>query len=190
VGTRRNDAGCGVSGYDQDNEGHPSVLVTNFVDDADDQVAGVQTPRELLGRNPADVVLLHFATNDIWNEGSVPLPEIFTAYATVLAALRQANPNVVVMAAQLIPMAVTASTCAGCSCAGCPTRINSFNSMLAGSGGWAATNSTAASPIVVVDQFTGFNAAAGSDTTDGVHPNASGSMKIATRWNQALAPYF
>ena len=48
--------------------------------------------------------------------------------------------------------------------------------------GWAAANSTAASPITVVDQFTGFNPAMGQDTSDGVHPNASGSTKIAAKW--------
>jgi len=189
VGSRHNDPGCGVSGYDQDNEGHPSVLVTNFIDDADDQVAGTQTPEALLGAHPADVVLFHFATNDMWNEG-IGLDKVLAAYTRVLSALRKANPKVVVLVAQLIPMAVTASTCSGCSCATCPTRINQFNAMLGGSAGWAATNSTAESPVVVVDQFTGFNAAAGMDTSDGVHPNASGSTKLATKWRQALSAYF
>jgi lysophospholipase L1-like esterase len=189
VGSRKNDPGCGVSGYDQDNEGHPSVLVTSFINDADDQVGGTQTPEALLGAHPADVVLFHFATNDMWNEG-IALDKVLAAYTRVLAALRQANPNVVVLVAQLIPMAVTASTCTGCSCATCPTRIGQFNGMLAGDSGWAATHSTAASPVVVVDQFTGFNAPAGMDTADGVHPNASGSLKLATRWRQALIAYF
>ena len=189
VGSRKNDPGCGVSGYDQDNEGHPSVLVTNFINDADDQVGGTQTPETLLGAHPADVVLFHFATNDMWNEG-IALDKVLAAYTRVLTALRQANPNVTVLVAQLIPMAVTASTCSGCSCATCPTRISQFNAMLAGDSGWAAMHSTAASPVVVVDQFTGFNAPAGMDTSDGVHPNASGALKLATKWRQALSPYF
>ena len=108
VGSRKNDPGCGVSGYDQDNEGHPSVLVTNFINDADDQVGGTQTPETLLGAHPADVVLFHFATNDMWNEG-IALDKVLAAYTRVLTALRQANPNVTVLVAQLIPMAVTAS---------------------------------------------------------------------------------
>jgi mannan endo-1,4-beta-mannosidase len=52
--------------------------------------------------------------------------------------------------------------------------------------GWASTNSTAASPITVVDQATGFNPS--TDTGDGVHPNTTGSQKIATRWFNALMP--
>jgi lysophospholipase L1-like esterase len=188
VGSRHNDPGCNVAGYDQTNEGHPGVLVTNFVNDADELTAGVQTLQSVLGTNPADVVLFHFATNDIWN--NIANATILAAYSKVLAALRQANPNVVVLVAQLIPMDVTAMTCSGCSCATCPTHIMSFNAALAGATGWAATNSTVASPIIVVDQWTGFNASAGQDTVDGVHPNASGSTKIAAKWLNALAPYF
>jgi lysophospholipase L1-like esterase len=188
VGSRNNDPGCGVPGYDQHNEGHPGVLVTNFVNDADELTAGVQTLQAVLGPNPADVVLFHFATNDIWND--IANTTILAAYSQVLAALRQANPHVVVLVAQLIPMDVTPNTCTGCSCPTCPAHIMSFNAALAGPTGWAATNSTAASPIVVVDQWTGFNAPAGQDTVDGVHPNASGSTKVATKWFNALAPYF
>jgi hypothetical protein len=49
---------------------------------------------------------------------------------------------------------------------------------------WAAGKTTAQSPIVVVDQWTGFSTAA--DTADGVHPNDSGIRKIADRWFPAL----
>jgi chitodextrinase len=50
--------------------------------------------------------------------------------------------------------------------------------------GWAAGKTTAASPITVVDQWTGFNTA--TDTTDGVHPNNAGSQKISDRWYAPL----
>jgi hypothetical protein len=52
--------------------------------------------------------------------------------------------------------------------------------------GWAAGKSTSASPITVVDQWSGFNAS--SDTSDGVHPNNAGNTKIANRWYPAVAP--
>jgi hypothetical protein len=49
--------------------------------------------------------------------------------------------------------------------------------------------STTASPVVVVDQWTGFSAT--SDTKDGVHPNDStGSQKMADAWFAALEPLF
>ena len=51
---------------------------------------------------------------------------------------------------------------------------------------WAASESTAQSPVIVVDQWTGFDTDA--DTYDGVHPNASGDAKIAQNWLEALIP--
>ena len=74
------------------------MLVTNFINDADDQVGGTQTLEALFEARPADVVLFHFATNDMWNEG-IALDKVLAAYTRVLAALRQANPDVVVLVA-------------------------------------------------------------------------------------------
>jgi lysophospholipase L1-like esterase len=184
VGSRHNDPGCNVAGYDQDNEGHPGVLVTNFINDADDTVAGVQTPQALLGQNPADVVLFHFATNDVWN--NIAPQTILDAYSKVVDALRAANPKVVILAAQLIPMnPVNTATCTSCLCTACGARMQTFNAAIPA---WAQGKSTTTSPIVVVDQWTGFDANA--DTVDGVHPNASGSAKIAAKWYTALMGYF
>ena len=53
---------------------------------------------------------------------------------------------------------------------------------------WAAQNSLSSSPITVVDQNTGFNPS--TDTGDGVHANDAGSIKIATKWFNALTPLF
>jgi lysophospholipase L1-like esterase len=186
VGSRNADPGCNVAGYDRDNEGHPGVQITNFINDADEMAAGAQTPQALLAQNPADVVLFHFATNDVWN--SVAPATILAAYTTVLAALRAANPKVIVLAAQLIPLVPinVPVTCPACACpTACDQRMVTFNSMLPA---WAASNSTASSPIMVVDQHTGFVST--TDTVDGVHPNAAGSMKIATKWYAALTPLF
>ncbi|MEV4393773.1 hypothetical protein [Nonomuraea sp. NPDC049607] len=45
---------------------------------------------------------------------------------------------------------------------------------------WAAATTTAQSPVTVVDQWTGFST--GTDTYDGVHPNASGDQKMSDAW--------
>jgi mannan endo-1,4-beta-mannosidase len=83
-------------------------------------------------------------------------------------------------------MNVTAATCAGCSCPSCPAAVAALNAEIAT---WAPTKSTAASPIIVVDQYTGFDAVA--DTMDGVHPNnTTGSQKMAAKWYAALAALF
>jgi hypothetical protein len=190
VGTLNSDPGCTVTGWETANQGYSSSLITEVV-------AGVTTNRTC-DPNPCpalsdlttafntvkpDVVLMHWGTNDVWNV--ISSTQIINAYSTVVDTLRSANPNVTILIAQLIPMNVTAATCSGCSCVTCSTAIPALNAKIVS---WAPTKSTAASPIIVVDQYTGFDAVA--DTRDGVHPNDSGSMKMATNWAAALAPLF
>jgi hypothetical protein len=52
---------------------------------------------------------------------------------------------------------------------------------------WAPTVSTAESPVVAVDLYAGLLPA---DFSDGVHLDQSGSMKVADRFYEALAPFF
>ncbi|HEY3592551.1 MAG TPA: GDSL-type esterase/lipase family protein, partial [Polyangiaceae bacterium] len=170
VGTLNNDPGCGIAGFDGDNQGYSSSLLTEVV-------AGITNARTCdpicptlsdfataFATTKPDVVLLHYGTNDVWN--AKPAAQIVSGYSALVDAARAANPNVVVLIAQIIPMNVTAATCAGCSCANCATDIPALNSQIAT---WAPTKTTAASPIVVVNQYAGFDAVA--DTRDGVHPN-------------------
>jgi lysophospholipase L1-like esterase len=186
VGTLSNDPGCGLGTYDMDNQGYSSSLITEVV-------AGITTARTCdPGPCPSldtfkaafaaatpDVVLLHYGTNDVWN--AKPTATIISAFSAMIDALREANPSVVVLLAQIIPMNVTAATCAGCSCAGCPTAIPALNAQIVT---FASTKSTDASPVLVVDQYAGFDATA--DTRDGVHPNAQGAQKMANNWYAAL----
>src|SRR5690606_41190807 len=55
------------------------------------------------------------------------------------------------------------------SCATCAQGVQALNAAIPA---WAASESTAQSPVIFVDQWTGFDTDA--DTYDGVHPNASG----------------
>ena len=191
VGTLNSDNGCGVTGYDTANQGYSSSLITEVV-------AGITNARTCdpspcpalsdfvtaFNTVKPSVVLMHYGTNDVWN--SKAPAAILNGYSALVDAARGANPNVVILLAQIIPMNVTATTCSGCSCAGCPTAVPALNAQIAT---WAPTKSTAQSPIVVVDQYTGFDAVA--DTRDGVHPNnTTGSQKMAAKWYAALAPLF
>jgi len=188
VGTLNYDYGCGVSGFDGDNQGYSSSLITEVV-------AGVTNARTCDPFCPAlsdiktafnttrpTVVLMHWGTNDVWNAKSTA--SITSAYASVIDAARAANPSVTILLAQLIPMNVTSATCSGCSCASCSTAIPALNTAITA---FAATETTAASPVIVVDQYTGFSAT--SDTRDGVHPNTGGSQKMAANWYQALTAH-
>jgi GDSL-like Lipase/Acylhydrolase family len=190
VGTLTSDNSCNPAGYDEDNQGYSSSLVTEIV-------AGVTNARTCDPKCPTladftaaftakvpDVILMHFGTNDVWN--GIAASSILTAYSSVVDTARAVNPNVKFFVAKIIPMNVTSTTCSGCTCAGCPTAVPALDGMIPA---WATSKATAASPITVVDQYTGFDAVA--DTRDGVHPNnTTGSQKMADKWNAALGSLF
>ncbi|MFC4584965.1 cellulose binding domain-containing protein [Sphaerisporangium corydalis] len=155
--------GCGVS-YDGENEGHGGALVTNVADQN-------QLPGWLSATSP-DVVLMHFGTNDVWSNR--PTATILTAYGKLVDQMRVSNPAMKILVAQIIPM--NPSTCAECA-----QRAVALNAAIPS---WAQSKTTTQSPVVVVDQWTGFSTSA--DTYDGVHPNSTGDQKMANKWYPAL----
>jgi lysophospholipase L1-like esterase len=155
--------GCGVT-YDGDNEGHGGALVTTVADQN-------QLPGWLSATRP-DIVVMHFGTNDVWNNRSPAT--ILAAYGKLVDQMRASNPNMKVLVAQIIPMNPS-------NCAECAQRVVNLNAAIPA---WASSKTTAQSPVVVVDQWTGFNTA--TDTGDGVHPNDAGNQKISNRWYPAL----
>ncbi|WNG43883.1 SGNH hydrolase [Archangium minus] len=158
--------GCGVA-YDGDNEGHGGYLATNVADQN-------LLPGWLSATRP-DIVLMHFGTNDVWSARTPS--QILAAFSKLVDQMRASNPNMKILVAQILPVAPG-------SCAECPRRTIEFNAAIPS---WAASKSTTASPIVVVDQWTGFNPA--TDTYDGVHPNDAGIVKIANKWYSPLTQF-
>jgi len=156
--------GCGVA-HDGDNEGHGGILATNMADQN-------QLPPWLAATRP-DIVIMHLGTNDVWNARAPSV--ILTAFSKLVDQMRAQNPNMKILVAQIIPMNPA-------NCPDCANRVIALNAAIPG---WAAGKTTNASPIMVVDQFTGFNDA--TDTGDGVHPNDAGNQKIANRWFPALS---
>ncbi|GEA88499.1 GDSL-type esterase/lipase family protein [Cellulomonas cellasea] len=156
--------GCGIA-HDGDNEGHGGLLATN--------VASQGLLTGWLAQTRPDVVLMHFGTNDVWSNRSTA--QILAAYTTLVEQMRASNPRTKVLVAQIIPVAPP-------TCGECAQRTVDLNAAIPA---WAASLSTSTSPITVVDQWTGWNPAA--DTSDGVHPNDAGIVKLADRWYPALA---
>jgi hypothetical protein len=127
-------------------------------------------------RTRPDIVLMHFGTNDVWN--NVSASAVLAAYGTLVDQMRASNPHMKILVAKIIPLSPTQY-----GCPDCPSRVVTLNNAIPS---WASSRSTSASPITVVDQWTGFNSS--SDTVDGVHPNDSGNVKMSNKWYSALTP--
>jgi lysophospholipase L1-like esterase len=156
--------GCGVP-YDGDNEGHGGILATNMANQN-------QLVPWLAATHP-DIVIMHLGTNDVWNNLSPTT--ILAAYSTLVDQMRASNAGMKILVAKIIPMNPS-------NCTECAQRVINLNNAIPA---WATGKATAASPITVVDQWTGFNDA--TDTGDGVHPNDSGNQKMSDGWFPTLA---
>ncbi|KAK0702126.1 SGNH hydrolase-type esterase domain-containing protein, partial [Lasiosphaeria miniovina] len=151
--------GCGFT-YDGANEGHGGFLATGIV-------ANKQLPGWLAQTHP-DVVMMHLGTNDVWN--NKPADDILAAFSAMVDWMRASKPGMKILVAQIIPMNPP-------NCKDCGARVVALNKAIPA---WAANATSPASPVTVVDCWTGFDPA--KDTGDGVHPNSAGNEKMATCW--------
>lgn len=167
VGSVSDGGGCNSGfAYDFDHEGHGGFSATGIADNN-------QLPHWLNAARP-DIVLMHLGTNDMWG-GYIPLQNKLNAITKLVGQMRASNPNMKIIVAQIIPMSPS-------NCSTCAADVVAFNNSIPS---WAAGLTTVQSPIVVVDQWSGFDVVA--DTYDGVHPVTSGFVKMANRWFPVLA---
>jgi acyl-CoA thioesterase I len=151
-----------VKDFDLDHEGHWGWRVDEILAQLDGWAKAMKP----------DIVLIHLGTNDIAQQQD--LKETVAELKQVITKLRGVNPKVKVLMAQIIPLL------------GSEARCKEFNGQLQV---LARQITTQESPVVVVDQFTGFRAEAGKDTYDGAHPNRIGEQKMAQRWLSALKSF-
>ncbi|KAI1324718.1 carbohydrate esterase family 3 protein [Xylariaceae sp. FL0255] len=165
VGSNADDEGnCNDSRYNNHNEGHSGYLASN-----------IANSNELVGwlnANPADVMTMHLGTNDIVQQ-NLATTSIIAAFTTLVKQMRASNPNMKIIVAQIIPLGLNVGTW--------NTQIQALNAAIPA---WAQGLNSTASPIWVVDQYTGFDAA--TMLRDGVHPNAAGDQQMANVWYPAL----
>ncbi|KAF2794189.1 carbohydrate esterase family 3 protein [Melanomma pulvis-pyrius CBS 109.77] len=166
VGSGKTENNCKDTKYDRDNEGHSGFLAIDIVQKK--QLEG------WLKTNPADVITMHLGTNDIVQQ-SKSVADIIKAFTTLVGTMRTSNPKMKIVVAQIIPIAIGNSN----------AKIQDLNKAIIP---WAQGLNTTASPIWVVDQFTGFSAT--GDLRDGVHPNDSGDVKMANVWYPAVVTAF
>jgi len=173
VGSNLNNQSCNGAPNVQ-TEGHGGYLVTDLVGSG---MHASELPK-WCDDNKADLVLMQFGTNDVWNDRSPS--SILAAYSTVLDDLRAANANVILLVAQITPLNPS-------GCSACESRVVALNAQIPA---WASSKSTPGSPVLVVDLHSAFTAASytpnSTYTSDGVHPNAAGGQLIANKWYDAL----
>lgn len=144
--------------FDQDHEGHGGWT-------ADQILAHIGAWAETY---QPQMVLVHLGTNDLYLGQSIA--STLAELGMIIDELRVANPTVHVLLAQIIPATGWFAD-----------SIPVFNAQIPA---LARSTHTAESPVLVVDQFTGFDP--DEDTSDGVHPNESGELKMSARWLEVL----
>ena len=158
----------GVSGgvpkypdFDQHHEGHSGWTADRMNNQAQNWVTA----------SAAQIVLLHAGTNDL-NKGQTVASTI-TDLTNVINKFRSANPGVIVLIAQIIPIA------------GLDAKVQELNQSIAT---LAGQMNSATSPVVAVDLYSGFSISTDLKA-DGIHPTESGYQKMASDWFAALAPF-
>ncbi len=150
---------CGVAGYDKDLQAQSGLIISNLMAS---QFAA------WFSAHPPQVILMHFGGADLL--ANMPIAGVLKGYTLALAQARMVNPHVHLLIAQHTPQS------------GQATVVELNADILT----WATQNTTAASPVSPVDLYTGLDPV--KDFSDGVHLNAAGSEKVASRWFAALAP--
>jgi len=150
--------------FDQDHEGHWGWRANQI----SDSLAG------WLGEYDVDAALVHIGTNDLRADDEDP--EITAGeVALIVDELRDANPEVTIFLAQIIPTASPEDI----------GPIEEYNGLLAD---LAVEMDEEGSQIILVDQYEGYDPAEYSH--DGLHPNEVGEIVMAARWLEALEGFF
>lgn len=128
------------------------------------------------------IVLLHAGTNEIWSLGSDSVDTVKQRAATgigqIIDYLRTKNDTVIILISKIIPLDTLKYG------EGIEDAISAINEQIVA---LAAMKTTAKSPVVLVDQATGFG---DQDLLpDGIHPNQLGEKKMASKWLTALEPF-
>lgn len=154
-------------GFDRDHEGHWGFR--------SDQILPILS--DALIANDPDIVLIHLGTNDIGQRGEVGLASFDDNLRLIIGILRGNRPEVVILLAKVIPIGTSSFYGANAH------LVEPLNQVIEAV---AEEESTIDSPIVLVDQHTGFDLATMMQG-DGIHPNAAGEERLAWWWLAALA---
>lgn len=168
--------------FDMDHEGHSGWTLQHMFNPPDWDTARGSINKWLQVYRP-DIVLLELGTNDVFQCRVVP--DMLSDLKRLTELLQSKNPSVKIFIAQIPPLGAQWADKKLC---GKPSSyaedIAALNKAIAG---FVQQHTTAASPVILVDQFTGVNTA--TDMYDDIHPNSKGEKAMAERWFRAIRPY-
>jgi lysophospholipase L1-like esterase len=168
--------------FDMDHDGHSGWKASDLLNqpDWDKQKGNI---KDWLQTYTPDIVLLEFGTNEVFQ--CVTNRDAINNIDTVIQLLREKNKSVKILLAQIPPLGAGWANKKLCNNdIEYAKAVIEFNKAILQYG--KAKNSTA-SPIIIVDQFTGVNPAV--DMYDDIHPNAIGEKKMARKWFAAIKKY-
>jgi hypothetical protein len=106
----------------------------------------------------------------VWD--GIATSTILSAYVAVIAEFRKQNPNVIFFVSKIIKLNPS-------GCGSCLTNVAALAAAVTPT--WASTNSTATSPIHIIDHYdSSFDPTSSAYTADGVHPTPAGATIMAT----------
>jgi len=114
-----------------------------------------------------DLALVHLGSNDFFQGESIE--SITKELGQVVDDLRQVNPKITILLAEIIPFQDS------------PPRLVRLNQAIKK---LCQEKDRPGSPVRCVEQWRDFEP--GRDTYDGVHPNESGERKMAEKWFAAI----
>lgn len=152
--------------FDRDHEGYCGWRT--------DQVAAIAI--SVATSASPDVVLIHLGTNDIGQMGASGVSNADTNLRLIIDRIRSVRPNVVILLSKLIPIGATSGY------AGAAGLVVPLNDAIASI---VLDKNTPQSPVLLVDQFTGFDLASMMQADD-LHPNTAGEVRMADVWFSAL----
>jgi len=158
--------------FDKDHEGHFAWGIYDLVQGfSTNDGRGSGKLADWVKKYDVDIALVHVGTNDAFHRSKHDA--VYREFKNLVKSLREDNPNVVILLAKMIPAKREP---------GDAEAVVALNDSVIPK--VAKKLGTDASPIIVVDHFSGFDVK--TDTYDGVHPNASGEEKMAQRWFEAI----
>lgn len=153
--------------FDRDHEGYWGWRT--------DQIAGIIT--SVTTSAQPDIVLIHLGTNDIGQTGASGVVNADINLRLIIDRIRVVRPNVTILLAEVIPIGP------GTSYFNNADQVLPLNAVIADV---ATDMNSTGSPIVLVDQYTGYDLQTMMQS-DGLHPNLIGEERIAEVWSNSLS---